>query len=222
MVRWAKQPRAGRPTGCRSPRTPTILVSLSELPDCGFMSRLTAIFLLGAASLLVAADSLPGLMSGLQVGEKVPTFYVRAITGPLQGRSVCYVCRNGDRPVVMIFVRELSPELRKLLKQVDELVDAHRADGLRSFGVFLAADGKALLPAVQTLAFDEKLNLPLTVSAAAEDRTARPTHPVDASFSVILYRDQKVAANFTYRAGELTEEELTRLQSAIVRLAKGE
>lgn len=170
----------------------------------------------------MAADSVSGLAFGLEVGEKVPTFYVRAITGPLQGRSVCYVCRNGDRPVVMIFTRDLSPELKKLLKRVDELVDAHRADGLRGFGVFLAPDGKALLPAVQTLAFDEKLNLPLTVSAAAEDRNSRPALPTDATISVVLYRDQKVAAKFSYGAGELTEEELTRVQSVIVRLAKGE
>src|SRR5262245_11499857 len=96
-----------------------------------------------------------GLQIGLRVGDKVPTFYVRAITGPLKNKSVCYVCRNGDRPVVMVLVRETSPELAKLLKGIDEQVDRHRADGLRSFGVFLAQDSQQLLPKVQTLAFDE-------------------------------------------------------------------
>ncbi len=45
-----------------------------------------------------------------KVGEEVPSFYVRTVTGPLAGKSVCYVCRHGDRPVVMVLLRELGPE----------------------------------------------------------------------------------------------------------------
>jgi hypothetical protein len=184
-------------------------------------TRWGALVLAGAVSLLLAADKLPALKSGLQVGEKVPTFYVRAITGPLQSRSVCYVCRNGDRPVVMVLVREVTPELKKLLKGIDELVDAHRAEGLRSFGVFVARDSKALLPAVQTLAFEEKLHLPLTISAASiEGAAGQNLHP-DAELTVILYRDQKVTANFAYRAGELTADEIARVLTAVGRLAEG-
>src|SRR5437868_5150363 len=148
-------------------------------------SSFVAIAFIGSA-LIVAADTLPVPKSGLQVGEKVPTFYVRAITGPLQGKSVCYVCRNGDRPVVMVFVRDVTPELKKLLKGIDELVDAHRAEGLRSFGVFVARDSKTLLPAVQTLAFEEKLNLPLTISAASVDGATGQNLPPDATLTVVL------------------------------------
>lgn len=183
--------------------------------------RLTALALAATALLLVAADRTLGLKSGLQVGEKVPTFYVRAITGPLHGKSVCYVCRNGDRPVVMVLVREVSPELKTLLKGIDRLVDAHRAEGLRSFGVFVARDSKALLPAVQTLAFEEKLNLPLTISAASvEGADGQSLHP-DAALTVVLYRDQRVAANFAYRAGELTSDEIARVLASLRGLAEG-
>jgi hypothetical protein len=182
--------------------------------------RLTAIVLFGSALLLVAADLPSGLKSGLQVGERIPTFYVRAITGPLQSKSVCYVCRNGDRPVVMVLVQEVTPELRKLLKGIDELVDTHRADGLRSFGVFVARDSKTLLPAVQTLAFEEKLNLPLTVSAASVDGAAGQNLSPEAAVTVILYREQKVTANFAYRTGELTAAEITRVLTEVRRLAE--
>ena len=37
-----------------------------------------------------------------KVGDEVPSFYVRTVTGPLAGKSVCYVCRHGDRPVAMV------------------------------------------------------------------------------------------------------------------------
>jgi hypothetical protein len=165
-------------------------------------------------------ESVP-LQSGLKVGEKVPTFYVRAITGPLKNKSVCYVCRNGDRPVVMLFIRDITPELKTLLKQIDKEVDDHRAEGLRSFGVFVAGDSKELLPQVQTLAFDEKISLPLTIAAAPSDGSAgRSLHP-DAAVTVILYRDQTVVANFAFRAKELQAEQCEAVLKGIRALAEG-
>jgi hypothetical protein len=162
------------------------------------------------------------LQSGLKVGEKVPTFYVRAITGPLKNKSVCYVCRNGDRPVVMLFVRQITPELKTLLKKIDDEVDGHRASGLRSFAVFIAGDGKELLPQVQTLAFDEKINLPLTIAAAPSDGSAgRSIHP-DAAVTIILYREQVVAANFAFRADELKAEQTATVLKSIRSLADGD
>lgn len=162
------------------------------------------------------------LQSGLKVGEKVPTFYVRAITGPLKNKSVCYVCRNGDRPVAMLFIRQITPEVKRLLKGIDREVDENRAAGLRSFGVFLASESEELLPQVQTLSFDEKLNLPLTIAAAPSDGSAgRSIHP-DAAVTVILYREQIVSANFAYRAEELHNEQIESVLKAVRRLADDE
>jgi hypothetical protein len=162
------------------------------------------------------------LQSGLKVGEKVPTFYVRAVTGPLKNKSVCYVCRNGDRPVVMIFVRQITPELKRLLKGIDDEVDRHRAAGLRSFAVFLAGENDELLPRVQTLAFDEKINLPLTIAAAPSDGSAgRTIHP-DAAVTVVLYRDQTVTANFALRSAEFNVEAIETILKRTRALAADE
>jgi hypothetical protein len=192
---------------------------------------LAATFVACGASSLIRAQGEPAsdprsaaepLHSGLKVGEKVPTFYVRAITGPLKNKSVCYVCRNGDRPVVMLFVRQITPELKRLLKGIDAEVDGHRASGLRSFGVFLAGDDKELLPQVQTLAFDEKLSLPLTIAAAPSDGSAgRTIHP-EAAVTVILYREQTVTANFAFRANELDGQTTETVLKSIRRLAESE
>ena len=162
------------------------------------------------------------LASGLKVGEKVPTFYVRAVTGPLKSRSVCYVCRNGDRPVVMLFIRQITPDVRQLLKAIDGEVDQRRASGLRSFGVFLPEEGKELLPQVQTLAFDEKLGLPLTIAAAPSDGTAAGGIHRDAAVTVILYREVTVRANFAYRAGELNQPAIEEIIGSVRRLADEE
>jgi hypothetical protein len=173
------------------------------------------------ACLLAAAEetSRP-LISGPQAGDRVATFYVRAITGPHRNKSVCYVCRNGDRPVVMLFAREVTPEVRRLLKEIDTQVDAHRALGLRAFCVFHARDGRDLLPVVQTVAFEEKIELPLTIAAAAVDGPAGQNLHPDASVTAILYREQTVAESFAWRPGELTPGELTRLLKSVKELAE--
>jgi hypothetical protein len=162
------------------------------------------------------------LQSGLKVGEKVPTFYVRAVTGPLKNKSVCYVCRNGDRPVVMIFVRQITPELTRLLKGIDDEVDRHRAAGLRSFAVFVTGESEELLPRVQTLAFDEKINLPLTIAAAPSDGSAGRTIDPDTVVTVILYRDQTVTANFALRAAEFNAEAIEAVLKSTRALAADE
>ncbi len=179
--------------------------------------RLAPIY--GDDSPAAKSSSTEPLQSGLQTGDKVHTFYVRAITGPLKNKSVCYVCRNGDRPVVMIFVRRTTPQLKKLLKRVDTEIDEHRAAGLRGFGVFLPGDGNELLPQVQTLAFDEKINLPLTIAAAPSDGSAGGTIHSDAAVTVILYRDLTVTANYAYRADELSDAEIDRVVAGIRKLA---
>ena len=162
------------------------------------------------------------LQSGLRVGEKVPQFYVRAITGPLKTRSVCYVCRNGDRPVVMLVVRKVTPELTALLKKIDAVVDEKRAVGLRSFGVFLTQDNKALGPQLQTLAFDEQISLPLTIAAAPTDGPAGESSHPDAVVTVLLYREQHVRANFTFREGELGTPQIEAIIRSIRNLADEE
>ena len=93
----------------------------------------------------------PTLQSGREVGETVPRFYVRAVTGPLANRSVCYVCRNGDRPVVMVLLRDCLPELPPLLTGLDEVIDQNRAVGLRGFGVLIAPDQQTAVSKLQTL-----------------------------------------------------------------------
>jgi hypothetical protein len=152
-----------------------------------------------------AAARRPSLQSGRQVGESVPEFHSRVVTGPLRNRSVCYVCRNGGRPVVMLLLRRVGPEIEPLLRDIDRLVDANRAAGLRSFAVVLCDEPGRAAPEVQTFAFDHKIDTPLSV---ATDAVAAPNcqnvHP-DAAVTVVLYRQRRVESTFAFRDDELNE-----------------
>lgn len=150
----------------------------------------------------ICAESLPPLKTGPAIGSDVTSFYVRAVTGPLAGKSVCYVCRNGDRPVVVVFLRDLNADTTRLLKQLDRTVNEHRADGLRCFVVLLSESPQKDAARLQTLAFDEKLDLPLTVAGEAMTLANLAS---DASIAVVMYENLKVRGNFCYRTGECTE-----------------
>lgn len=158
------------------------------------------------------------LDSGRKVGETIPSFYSRAVTGPLANKSVCYVCRNGGRPVVMVLLRRMDPELKPLLQNLSRLVDRNRAAGLRGFGVLLSADAFKATSKVQTFAFNHKVTMPLTVGGEGIGFAAcQNVHP-DAAVTVVLYRRTKVVDRFAFRAGELDKPQVKAVLNRVKKL----
>lgn len=161
------------------------------------------------------------IRSGRQPGEKVPYFYSRAVTGPLMNKSVCYVCRNGDRPVVMVLLRKTGPQVERLLQNIDRLVDRYRGEGLRSFGVLLSDDPLDDAPAVQTFAFNGDIDLPLSVAGRAVGTAGCQRIHEEAAVTVVLYREQKVVANHAFRDGRLDVDAIRTVLDDVRRFAQG-
>lgn len=155
------------------------------------------------------------LESGVAVGEIVPQFYSRVVTGPLMNRSTCFVCRYGERPVVMVLMRKVGPELRPLLKNVDRIVERHRAGGLRSFGVLVSDDAFPAISSVQTFAFNTHLSLPLTVGTEAVGAESCQNLSPDAAVTVVFYARRKVIERFALRADELDVAHYTPLVESL-------
>ena len=113
---------------------------------------------------------------------------------------------NGDRPVVMVVLRRLETGTSTVLKAVDELIDRRRADGLRAFAVMLSDEPSKVAPNLQTVSFDEKLSMPLSVGP--ETLGDRDTLCVDpaASATIVVYRQRKVIWTAALRSAELRDE----------------
>jgi hypothetical protein len=148
------------------------------------------------------------LNSGPGLGEYVPTFYSRAVTGPLMNKSVCYVCRNGQRPVVAVFVRSFEPKLKSLLQNIDRVVDRNRLIGLRSFSVKLGSDPFRDISAVQTFSFNNKIDMPFTVASEAVAVPSCQNIHSNAAITVVFYRKRRVEKTFVFRTGEMTTDEV--------------
>src|SRR5947208_6756118 len=86
----------------------------------------------------VFADS---LKSGPQVGEELAgPFHPLNINGEDAGKKQCLYCKNGNNPVAMIFAREVTPGLSKLIEKIDAATEKNASAHMGSFVVFLSDD----------------------------------------------------------------------------------
>ncbi|MFM8705642.1 MAG: hypothetical protein ACKOHG_17640, partial [Planctomycetia bacterium] len=89
---------------------------------------------MAAVGIAVAVTALAGVAraevtSGQQVGESVGAMTVTKVTGNAldgvpDGKTLCYRCKMGSRPVVMVFARTADEKLAKLLKKLDDMEHA--------------------------------------------------------------------------------------------------
>jgi hypothetical protein len=106
----------------------------------------------------------------------------------------------------MVFARETSEPLTKLIKKLDACTDKHNDCKMGSFVVFLN-DSEELGKHLKEMA--EKEGLKQTVLAI--DNPAGPKgYNVDknADVTVVLYTDRMVKANHSFRKGELKDKDI--------------
>ncbi len=175
-----------------------------------------ALFLTVGAAL--AADP---ITSGPQVGEKVPgPFKPLNATGPDAGKEECLYCKHGSKPMVMVFVRELSPGVVTLIKKLDAATAAKGEAGLASC-VIVLSDTKDLAPSLAKWAGAEKIaNTVLATHAPAGP--AKYALAPDAAVTVLLYTKQTVKSNHTFRAGELKDAGVEAILADLAKILPSE
>ena len=166
-----------------------------------------------AVCLLVAgaAYAAEKLESGLPVGEKVPAFNVRDITGPSKGKTLCYRCQYGARPVVTVFTRELTDSVKDLVKKVDAKVGANKDKKMAAFVVVLTDDPDAVEPKLEAMHKDSKIaNTPLTI---VEGDAGPPEYNLakDAEVTVMMWVDSEVKVNQSFAKGKLDKKAVDSL-----------
>lgn len=172
-----------------------------------WMSVLCCVMLASSALQLTAAEP---VRSGLQPGEMITAIFEPLnVTGEHAGEPHCLVCENGLNPVAMVFAREPSERLTKLLAKIDSVAVQNKSLQMGSFAVFLN-DRDGLKQQLQDAA--KKQSLQQIVLSIME-----PTGPEgfevakDADVTVVLYRDFAVQANHAFRAGELTDAAIDKI-----------
>ena len=120
-------------------------------------------------------------------------FNVRDCTGPAAGKSLCYFCRYGARPVVCVFAREIDGETAKLIARIDALVGDRRDRRWAAFVVLLAEDTRPNEQHLKKLAAQHKLrHTPLTIYRDTDQKLQNNLRvPPDAHILIRWWRQGK-------------------------------
>ena len=158
------------------------------------------------------------IKSGPQVGEKVPgPFHPLNINGEMAGQKNCLFCANGQNPVAMVFARSADDKtVLELIKKIDETTVKNSGASMGSFFVFLS-DDKDLEGKLKSIA--EKTGLKKCVLSIDN-----PAGPKDynvsekADVTVVLYKERKVAANYSFAKGELNDKAIDTIISDVKKI----
>ena len=148
--------------------------------------------------------------SGPQVGEKVPgPFEPLNINGDNAGKKFCQFCINGQHPVAMVFVRENSEPVKKLIKELDTATVKNGDAKMGSFFVFLS-DDEGMEKSLKGIA--EKCDLKKTV-LTLDNKTGPENYNIapEADVTVVLYTGRVVKANYTFKKGQMTDKDVAKV-----------
>jgi hypothetical protein len=176
----------------------------------------------GVALLLaaLAVGQLAGgekIKSGLQKGDAVEgNFEPLNVNGENAGQRYCLVCYNGLNPVVMIFAREVSEPLLKLIARIEAAAEKHRTSDLGCFVVFLS-DQPGLDKQLAEIVKKHKLkHMVLSIDGPAGPEGYKVAK--DADVTVVLYENLVVRANHAFKKGTLTDQAMDAIVADVPKI----
>jgi hypothetical protein len=139
-------------------------------------------------------------------------FQVKAITGEMQGKELCYVCKyNGEaRPaVVLMFSRKADENVAQIVKSVDE-VQKNNA----KLGTVLVGVGGVEAADLEKLQSTHKLTTPLTIAVDVEGPKAYKLNK-DAAVTVLVYaKGGAIHRNFAFSSTSEAAAKASEIASA--------
>jgi hypothetical protein len=163
---------------------------------------------------LNAEEKKASVKSGPQVSETLAgPFHPLNVNGAKAGQKNCLYCQNGNSPVAMIFAREPSPELTKLIKKIDDATVKNSGAEMGSFVVF-CNDAEGLEKKLEALAKESNLKqCILSIDNPAGPKGYKVAKEADVT--VVLYVEHTVKANFAFKKGEMMDKDIDTIVAAI-------
>ena len=171
-------------------------------------------FLACLAVVLSASLASADLVSGPQPGERVGAFTVTKVAGNAndgvaEGKSLCYRCKMGNRPVVMIFARTADESLAELIDELEEELKEHEADKLTGFVNMIGNDAESLKVAAAKFVKDNGIErFAFVVPEDAQNGPDNLKIAPEADLTVVCYKGGKVMASHAFKKGELNGDKI--------------
>lgn len=146
--------------------------------------------------------------SGLQAGKSLGAFDVVKCAGeeadnvPI-GEKLCYRCRNGSRPQVMVFTKSTDKKVVELVKQLDAHIEKFEDEQLRAFVNVMGESKASAEKSVEKLAKSSKSkSVPFVVPVEFENGPENYALNPKAEVTIIVGNKSKVVANFAYATAD--------------------
>jgi len=171
-----------------------------------------------ALSFSAAFASAEELKSGLAAGERIGAFNVVKVAGAADdgvavGNELCYRCKYGARPQVMVFTRKGSAEVVQLSKELNSAVTAKSDKQLSAF-VNVLGDKAAAEKTAKELGADSA-KVPVVVPVENENGPANYGINPDAEVTVLIAKGGKVISSTGYAAGKFNAAAVTATVKAV-------
>ena len=143
--------------------------------------------------------------SGPQTGDSLGAFYVTKVAGAEndgidEGQNLCYRCRNGKRPQVVVFTRSTNPKVAELVQKLDKAVAENESSQLRVFVNLLGEDKEELSDKAKKFAAKARAkNVPIVVPNEFENGPDNYGINEKADVTIMLASDLGVKASHAVR-----------------------
>jgi len=160
-----------------------------------------AILVLAVGSACLAADAMAAdTQTTLKQGDPIGAFYVTKAGGAVEdgvenGEELCYRCRYGSSPIVMIFARETGGQVGDLIKKLDAAVASNQDHRLRGLLTLLGEDAGALKTRASELANQTSVQqVPIAIAKESHTGPANYKLSPQVPVTVVLANDSQVVA----------------------------
>lgn len=160
------------------------------------------------ATILVAPLSALAASGPLKKGDTAGVFYVTKIAGAKDdgvqtGQELCYRCRYGSRPIVMVFTRESTKQVQQLVKTIDKAVDKNQEAHLKGLVTFMGDDIAEVKENASEFAKNaDAKHVPVVI--AKETDTGPANYKLDESeVTVVVAKDSQVVATHRFEADKI-------------------
>jgi hypothetical protein len=133
----------------------------------------------------------------MQAGDPVGVFYVVKVAGAVAdgvqpGEELCYRCRYGSSPMVLVFVRDTGGQVVDLVRRIDAALAEHASSGLRGLVTLVGGGAAGLKRQAEKLAQTAAVKqVPVVV---AKDSLAGPASyklSGDVDVTIVIARDSQ-------------------------------
>ncbi len=145
----------------------------------------------------------------LKQGDSIGVFYVTKIAGAEDdgvepGEDLCYRCRYGSSPMVMIFARDTGGRLTDLVKQLDAEVEKNEDARLKGLLTLIGEDAASLKEDASKIAKKAAVkNVPVVIAKEMKTGPLNYRLSDDAVVTIVVAKDSQVVNTYIFAADKI-------------------